>query len=151
MTTLSFKGYTIDVESMSPKGVFYLLNNGFKQSMSDCIAGMGKKLSDEGLSQDEVSAKLKEVQDQRYSDILSGEVGTRDSGPRLQGVDKFIAQVAEEALRKKFAKDKIQWPTGEGAAKQIAELREKALAGASGNKIRAEGKRRFELEQDIEV
>ena len=143
MTKIEYKDFSVEIETLKPESVLYLLTNGFKQSLADSIAGLGKKLKEEGRDAVSIDAELKAVMQAKFDAILDGSVSVRSVGPRLQGLDKFVAEVAEERLRAHCAKKSIKWPSGKGAAEKIAEWRGKLLASPMGDGVRVEGKKRF--------
>ena len=143
MTTIEYKGFSVEVESLPAEAQIYLVTNGFKQSLSDSIAGLGKKLKDDGKDEATIEAELHATMKAKFDAICSGTVSIRSVGPRLAGEDKFVAEVAEEMLKAQFAKKQLKWPSGKGSAEAIATLRTKLLASPYGDKVRAEGKKRY--------
>jgi hypothetical protein len=113
---VSYGDFELDTESISQKGVAYLLQYGLTQSLSDVIAGKAKKLKDDGLDDDAIESALHTAQQTRFEAIVNGEVGQGRSGPRAKGLDKVMFEVAEEALKVAFSAAKKPWPTGKGSA-----------------------------------
>lgn len=143
MTTLEYKGFSVESTSLPQEALDYLLLNGFKQALGDSIAGLGKKLKEEGLDEAAVEAQLQAAMHAKFDAIVSGSVSVRSIGPRLQGEDKFIADYADEVLKAQFAKKSLKWPNGKGSAETIKTLRDKLLASQHGDKVRSEGKKRY--------
>ncbi len=103
----------------SPDALVYVLDYGFRQALADPIAGKAKKLRDEGKTESEIEAALREIQQSRFEAILAGSVGTRASGPRLKPLDKLAFEQGELALQRAYAKASRKWPSGQGAAEEI--------------------------------
>ena len=151
---VSVEGFSINRETfdeMSPAAQWYLIQNGFKQSMADCVAGKAKAMRDEGKGEDEIASALADIREARFDAILAGEVSSRAVGPRLKGLDKIAAEYATELLQQAFAKQGRKWPTGKGSADWINE-RVNALIEKNRAKIYAEAERRMaakDLDLDI--
>ena len=145
MFEVEFHGLTFTqvlFDDMSDEAKWYLISNGWKQSIGDCTAGLAKKLRDEGKTETEVSAALAEAEEERFGAILAGEVSSRSVGPRKRGIDKIMDEVAQEILKTAFGKQGRKWPSGKGSAEAIAKLVE-ALLAKRGKAIRDEAERRL--------
>ena len=112
------------------KAPFYLLQNGFKQSMADSIAGYAKELSAEGEGEGEafipaytpaeIHALVVEALNDRFAKIMAGDVGLGTSGPRLRGIDAIMRDVAVERLKAAFATNKaLTVPKGDNWTKLV--------------------------------
>lgn len=139
------------------KAVYYLMQNGFKQSMADSIAGYEKELKREGLFEkpsDPNSAAIEggtrtyddsEVRDlilaelnDRFAKILSGDVGLGSTGPRLRGIDAIMRDIAVAELKNAYATNKtLTMPKGDKWAELVARYTAKNDA-----RIRAEAETR---------
>src|SRR5712664_3678988 len=86
--------WSLSVDDMTPATVAYLLQNGFKQSMSDASGLIKKDI--EGLSDDQIVAKADVKLQQRYENLLAGSVGTRTGAARKQVLDKYIHDIVVE-------------------------------------------------------
>ena len=147
MFEVDFHGLTFTqalFDDMSDEAKWYLISNGWKQSIGDCTAGLAKKLRDEGKTETEVSAALAEAEEERFGASLAGEVSSRSTGPRRRGIDKIVDEVAQEILKAAFGKQGRKWPSGKGSAEAIAKLVE-ALLAKRGKAIRDEAERRMAL------
>jgi len=118
--------WSLSVDDMTPATVAYLLQNGFKQSMSDAAAFSKKDI--EGLTDDEIAAKAEVKRQQRFDNIVAGSVGTRTGGARKKGLDKYINDIVVEELKAKSAQLGKPFPSGKGAAERINAMAEKWLA-----------------------
>ncbi len=141
---IEFKGFTLDVDSLGKEALTYLLTYGFKQSLQDSVAGVRKAALDEGKSESEADEAVEAAMKARYDAILSGKVAVRAQGPRLQGLDKFVAEVADELLRAQCAKKGVKWPSGKGSADVVKGWRERLLASPMADNVKKEGKKRFD-------
>lgn len=143
----------------SAKGLVYVITYGLTQSLNDSIAGMGKKLDTEIVSEEQANAlgmspgeprwndaekasALHDRMNERFRDILSGDITTRSSGPRLKGLDRIVAEVAWEMI--------VGVATAKGRASvlpkkasEMAAMVEKLLATGHGDAVREEAQRRF--------
>jgi aspartyl-tRNA synthetase len=144
---VSYGDFELDTESISQKGVAYLLQYGLTQSLSDVIAGKAKKLKDDGLDDEAIESALHTAQQTRFEAIVNGEVGQGRSGPRAKGLDKVMFEVAEEALKVAFSAAKKPWPTGKGSAAQINNLAARYIEKYE-SKVRAEAERRMAAQGD---
>ena len=72
--------------------ISYLLSYGWAKTMADCVGGIRKSMAAEGATEDEIIAKLAEVQTARRDAILAGEIGTKggSKGPRKVGDARLL-------------------------------------------------------------
>lgn len=112
---------TLDqLRNMPPKGIAYLLANGFTQSITDAgaISKDDKaKLVDEAHKADPdgdwseerdaevVSNAVHQWRDERYADILAGKVGSRAGGTRSTPVETIMRRLAEIEVKGALAKN----------------------------------------------
>ena len=143
MTTITYKTFSLETESLNSSALAYLIEYGFKQSLQDSVAGVKKAALEEGQTEADAEALVLSTMQVRFDAIIAGEVATRSQGPRLVGVDKFIADYAEVVLKAQCAKKKISWPTGKGSAETIKGWREALLTSPMGDKVKKEGERQF--------
>lgn len=145
--TIGLKGLGIDHNPVT----FYLLQNGFKQSMADSIAGYKKELEAEGegmgddftrkYTDDQVHALMIEALTERYDAILKGEVGFGAMGPRLRGVDKIMRDIAVTTLNNAYAANKtLTKPKGEAWLSLVT-----AYVTKNDAKLRAEAESQMAL------
>jgi hypothetical protein len=147
-TVLKFGKHEVMLQDVSPKGLLYLVQYGFKQSMQDSIAGYAKKLAEEGKPDDagpyteaEIAELVAERQADRFDDIVSGEVGTRaGGGPRLSGIEKIMRDMAKDAIKAAVVAKGVKMPTGDTLAKFIDQYIAKHDAT-----LRPEAQRRLDL------
>lgn len=134
---------------------FYLLQNGFKQSMADSIAGYKKELESEGegegddfipkYSEGEVHGLIVEALTERYDSILKGEVGFGSTGPRLRGVDKIMRDIAVTTLNNAYANNKAMTkPKGESWTALVT-----AYVTKNDAKLRREAEAQMALVADV--
>lgn len=136
-------GWSLRVNDMSASTLAYLIENGFKQSMSDAAAF--SKKDTEGLSEDEIADKARDKRNARFDAILAGTVGTRSGGARKKGLDRYISDIVVEQLKARSAQIGKPFPSGKGAAARIAAMQEKWLANpARAESIRDAAKVRME-------
>lgn len=132
--------------------IAYLIQNGAKQSHADSTAGMKKELAETPVvekvdgqdvtrarTEDEIAYALLEAQDAKWVRILDGSISTRTVGPRKVGIEKFIAEVAMEQIKKSAAKQGKAVPKDE-ALKTMLDHVSKMEA------VINEAKRRFEMD-----
>lgn len=112
-------GHEFDIAGLSDAAVIYLVTYGVRKSMQDAVAGVKAKMEKEGESASNIEAATAEKMADRFAKIIAGEMDAGTTGPRLLGVDKVMAEIAESALRVRYAKAKTKWPTGKGAAEII--------------------------------
>lgn len=80
MTTLSAYGLSLEVESLTPKGLEYLLAYGFKQSIADASAGPRAEAIKAGKTEAEVQVVVDAARTKRLAAILADEIGLRIGG-----------------------------------------------------------------------
>lgn len=150
---VSVEGFSINRETfdeMSPAAQWYLIQNGFKQSMADCVAGKAKAMRDEGEDEAEIASALFDKRKARFDAIFAGEVSSRTVGPRLKGVEKVMAEIAVEKLQNAASKKGIKWPSGKGAAEWIKE-RVDAYLVKHGVAVRLAAEERMAAMADLDV
>lgn len=136
-------GWEIRASEMTVSTLAYLIENGFKQSMSDAAAF--SKKDTEGLSDDEIADKARDKRNARFDAILAGTVGTRSGGARKKGLDRYISDIVLEQLKARSAQIGRPFPSGKGAAARIAALQERWLANPTrAESIREAAKVRME-------
>ena len=155
MANLTYKTFTVDSNDIAAKGFDYLLQYGFAKSLQDSVAGMRKDLAtpDENsvvLSEEAIEAALNETMQERFDDILKGEVGTRTTGPRLRGIDKVKFDIAVEELKAAFGVKKLAWPTGKGSAEVIGKYVSAFLA-KHDDRVTKEANRRMKTQANVEI
>lgn len=152
----------VDVATVSPAGLAYLLGYGLNKSLQDSVSGVAKDIAD--AKGDDWAAFVKEAQANaadvnidsrvdvsnvilaarraaRLAKILAGDVGTSVRGPALRGVDKFAAEIAGEMLDNQAAKKKQPKPTGDNRKDLIAKL---LASDKYGPDIRSKAQARFD-------
>ena len=154
MANLTYKHFALDTASLSEKGRDYLLQYGFAKSLQDSVGGMRKELAtpDESgkvMSESEIEAELNAAMQERFDDILKGEVGTRTQGPRLRGIDKVKFDIAVEELKAAFGTKKLAWPTGKGSAEIIGKYVAAFLA-KHDDRVTKEANRRMKTQANVE-
>ena len=155
MANLTYKTFTVDSNDIAAKGFDYLLQYGFAKSLQDCVAGMRKDLAtpDENgavLSEEAIEAALNETMQERFDDILKGEIGTRTTGPRLRGIDKVKFDIAVEELKAAFGVKKLAWPNGKGSAEVIGKYVSAFLA-KHDDRVTKEANRRMKTQANVEI
>lgn len=143
---LKYGDHQVMIADIAPKGLAYLVQYGFAQSLQDSVAGYAKRLRDDKehpLTDDEIAAKVSEKMAERFADIVAGEVGIRSGAPRLSGVEKIMRDVAREAIKAQVVAlnatgKKLTMPTGE----KLGELVEKYIA-KHADAVKAEAERRM--------
>lgn len=152
-TVLKFGTHEAMLQDISPKGLLYLVQYGFKQSMQDSIAGYEKKLADEKnedgtakYTKDEITQAVIDRQSARFDDILAGEVGTRTGAPRLSGIEKIMRDVARETIKAAAVAKGMKVPTGETMTKFAEQYVAKHEA-----KVRAEAQRRLDSQSAVKA
>lgn len=156
------------------KSIEYLLQYGMSKSLQDAASGCIKSMTDlatkaeAGTLTDAESkvfsaatmevpnsswatpaefaeAVAKARKDVRLEKILAGTMDVGTTGPRLKGIDAVIRDVAIEALRVAYSKNKIAWPTDtKVVATQVARYLER-----NGDKARAEAQRRMDAQAEV--
>lgn len=124
--------FKTNLDSITAKGVEYLLRNGFKQSMVDCVAGLAKDVreneadyrkeleADASISLDDLISEVLDARmRQRFDDIVKGEVGVRSGAPRATPLEKMVAEVAWERIKAAAIATKMKLPTEAGAKAQL--------------------------------
>ena len=154
MAKLTYKDFSVDSETIAPKGLDYLLQYGFAKSLQDCVAGMRKALAESGkdgviLTDNEIEDELQATMQERFYDILAGEVGTRTTGPRLRGIDKVKFDIAIEELKAAFGLKKMAWPSGKGSAEVIGKYVSAFLA-KHDDRVTKEANRRMKQQNAVE-
>lgn len=137
---VTHQGRTINWMDISAKGLAYLLQYGFTQSMQDSVAGLAKDVREnptdyEGKTPEEVVA---EMLDTRQAAILAGTIGTRVGAARLSGIDKIMRDVAKERIKAACVAKGVAMPKGEA----LAALVDKYLAKYDDS-VREEADRRM--------
>jgi hypothetical protein len=97
--TIEAHGLTLtvaDLEAMSPKGLSYLLANGYKQSLTDAAAFTKDQKS--GKSGAELQEMADSKRKSRHEAILNGSVGTV-SGSRATPIERVMEEVTIARLR----------------------------------------------------
>lgn len=119
MTTLSYSrhgtAFAVDVETLSPKAIAYLLQYGWSQSLQDSVAGRAKKVRDEmtekdaDVSADDISAAVESdelgTMQKRMDAILNDTIGERSASVLLTPFEKAFNAICSEKL-KEYAKGK---------------------------------------------
>jgi len=112
---LTYGDWNLLATDLPPKAVYYLLQNGYSQSMSDAGAitkeTQGKVHEDfakahgvgvDTLTADHktaaVAAFIKQRRQARHDAILKGEVGAKVGGPRLDPLTRAMHDIAKESL-----------------------------------------------------
>lgn len=110
----------------NPEALTYVILYGLNKSLQDRVAGMKAKLeaekTEDGFakwSPHDIEVTLRDAKDERFADILAGEVGGRSAGPRLKGRDKLAFEFTVDILKAIYGKANKKWPSGEGAAEVI--------------------------------
>ena len=167
MTILKYKTFEVDSNDVVALGHDYLLQYGFAKSLQDCVAGTRKAmilafLVERGMTDEEakkafssytpsaeeekeIEAALQDDMQERFNDILKGEVGTRSTGPRLRGIDKVKHEIAVDELKTAFGVKNMAWPSGKGAAENISILVGKFLA-KNDARVTEEAERRMKAQ-----
>ena len=149
MAKLVYKNFEVEAGEVAAKGIDYLLQYGFAKSLQDCVAGMRKALADEGKDEAAIEAELTATMQERFDDILAGEVGTRTTGPRLRGIDKVKFDIATEELKAAFGLKKMAWPSGKGSAETIGKYVSAFLA-KHDDRVTEEANRRMKQQNAVE-
>lgn len=159
---LKYKGQEAFIGDVSPKGLLYLLQYGWNQSLQDAVAGFAKSLRDEGKLDDkgeptgedytdeELAALVVKRMSDRAADIIEGDVGTRAGGVRPSRIDKVMRDVAREIVRGQATAQKKSMPTGDKLAEFVEQLVTKYTdvpVPGLGYTIRAEADRRLALQR----
>lgn len=140
--TIEAHGLTLtvgDLEAMNPKGLAYLLANGYKQSLTDAAAFTKDQKA--GKSGAEIQELADAKRKARHDAILTGTVGTV-SGSRATPIERFMDQVAEERVRAIALARGVPMPKNTKDAKVLDAAIEKVLA-KFGEDIRAEAEARM--------
>ena len=140
--TIEAHGFTLtvaDLEAMSPKGLSYLLANGYKQSLTDAAAFTKDQKA--GKSAGELQELADGKRKSRHEAILSGSVGSV-SGSRATPIERFMDQVAEERVRAIALARGVPMPKNTKDAKVLDAAIAKVLA-KFGEDIRAEAEARM--------
>jgi hypothetical protein len=158
MTKVSYERngttFAVEVESLPPASIAYLLQYGFAQSLQDSIAGLAKAkrleleetdsfknglLSAESISDECDLAVLTKLQD-RTDAIMAGTVGARVGTPRDE-----VTTLAREQVKAALAKKKLT-VTKEKLAELVASHVERNRPA-----IEAELKRRRESTVEVDI
>lgn len=140
------------VATLPEAALDYLLAYGFKQSLTDAIAGRAKKLADEGKSVSEVEEALNAILARRFDAIVSGTIGTRGNGaPRLTGLEKIKHDLAVKMLKAAVTAKGAKWPKQDDEGKAwVAERVEALLAHPKhGPKIEAEAQEELKRQKAL--
>lgn len=157
-STLKYGRWSVDANTLPPKAIAYLLSNGFNQSMTDAAAatkeekakalrGAGHEddarkvegterkptLSDEGATH--LASVIDAWREERFQDILRGEVGTRVGGARIDPLTRAMREVAEARVRVIAEKRKVAMPIGKTLSAAI-----ETLIARDGDAIRTEAR-----------
>lgn len=94
-------GSTVRIGDMPDHAKLYYFNYGFIQSTSDSVAGMVKKLENEGKSEAEIQDALKARKEERQKSVFDGTIGQRGEPgePRKTRREAAINSIAVEKLR----------------------------------------------------
>lgn len=167
MTKLSYERngqeYAVQVESLPPQAIAYLLQYGFAQSLQDSIAGLAKATTEDwnarrtaaeagGLTFDErledtVFSAINGQLLKRLDAIVAGTIGTRTaSAPR----DPYAAEcrkIAREMLTGALRAKGIAMPKDKAKVEELlANIQEKYSA-----RINAEARTRLEAKSSIVI
>lgn len=142
-TTLESNGVSLDLTTVAPAGIKYLIEYGYAKSLQDKVAGMAK----DGKSESEILA----ARESRRDAIAAGTIGHGSSGPRLKGLDKITFEVALEAVKTYAGKTGKAMPDGKGAADKIRGMVAKWMADPTrAAAVTNEAARRFSMQESIE-
>lgn len=154
--TLTYGDFKVDPAQIAEKGLAYLLQYGFSQSLQDSVAGHAAKLKAETVSKTDLSPKWNDaeiatqVYDRmaaRVDAISTGDVGTGRVGPRVLGIEAVMREVAFEAIKLHAAKNKVKLPA---KAEERNKLIDSYLAKYAA-KARTEAERRMAAVEEIEI
>lgn len=143
MTTLSYGNFSVEAESLPAVSLERILRLGYSTALKNSIAGIGKKLKDEGKSDAEVDAALQTILAAKHAKILAGDwTAERGAGTAaVSPLDREIAKVARESITAALHAKGITLPK-EGRAEKIAALVEK-FTPTQGASWRAEAEKRL--------
>lgn len=154
---LEFGDFDVHVTDLPNTAIAYLLQYGFAKSLQDSVAGLAKKTreelakSDPDADEEEIDLQVEETvgdaQRKRFDAILSGTVGRTSTGPRAQGIDRVMRDVAKEWIAAGCATHKKTMPT---KAAELNPMIDGVLA-KHGDAIRDEASRRIEAKPTIEL
>lgn len=133
-TSVEYGGFSVDISSISPKGIAYLLQYGFAKSIQDSVAGRKKELTEEKVktgedadgnpiygterahTDEQVTEILRAEMAERVEAIKSGTVGTRGpSGPRATKEDSVRRKVTLEMFGNFLSKKGVAAPKDKDA------------------------------------
>jgi len=121
-TVLSHSGFSLDTSDIPESSIHRMLFFAFRQMLDNSIAGITKKLEDAGKTTAEIdvvlAAKMKAVLDK----MLAGTLADRATGPRAQGIEKYLREVAETSIRKNAQAKGKKLPTGKELTAMITRL-----------------------------
>lgn len=153
MTTLTYKNWSLvpsfnvvdqeifgqGVKALSlaygipESSVFYLLNNGWKQSLQDSFAGPRAKAIADGESDETVANVVETSVSKRIASIKSGMVASNG------GRDPLVA-TAKDMIEVEARKKKMKLPKGEALTTLV-----KAYIDANFDKVKAEAAKRAKM------
>ena len=158
-STVKYGRWELDVNTLGPKSIAYLLHNGFTQSMTDAAAATkadkAKVLEDAGYSDDAkallagnpvsdegkvaLAAANDKWREERFHAIVAGTVGTRvgGGGPRKDPLERALEAIAEEQLRAICSQRGVAMPKADVHKKAIAAL---IARGGEGMKAKAQAR-----------
>jgi len=120
-----FHGAKVDVSSITPAGLIYLIGLGYTTSLTQCNAGVATAMRDEGRSADEIAEKLAANREARLQKICDGTIAVRGGGsgsPRKDLEQRLLEDVAWSALQVIYARNKAKLPSKAGEkAKAISD------------------------------
>ena len=94
-------GFTLTAEHLAnPATLFYLVANGFKQSLSDAAAISKAELAKQGLAdEDEIEAFKQGKREARFESIIDGAMIAGSGGTRVKGIEAYILDLGPKMAR----------------------------------------------------
>jgi hypothetical protein len=133
---MEFHGTKVDISSITPAGLKYLIGLGFTTSLTQCNAGQATAMREEGIPKDESELRLKANREARLQKICDGTIAQRggSGAPKRDLEAKLLADMAWSGIQIAYGRTGAKLPTAAG---------EKALAiarwlEAPGNRAKAQ-------------
>jgi hypothetical protein len=124
----TFHGAKVDVSSIKPEGLKYLIGLGFTTSLTQCNAGRATAMKEEGLPQAEIDSTLAANRDARLQKICDGSIAAKGGGtgggggPRKALDARLLEDMAWAGLQAIYSRNKAKLPKpGAEKAKAIAD------------------------------
>jgi hypothetical protein len=113
--TLEFHGVKVDISSIVPAGLIYLIGLGYSTSLTQCNAGVATAMRDEGKSQAEIDKALAENREERCQKICDGSITKRGGGQPKKALDsKLLDDMAWAGLQVIYKRNGAALPNKPG-------------------------------------